>query len=159
MKEVSVLFVCMGNICRSPLAEGIFRKHVPGLLKDHAVDTDSAGTIAYHSGEQPDPRSREVAARNGIHLSHRARQIQEEDFSRFNYILAMDAQNLKEIMAFAKSRGLDSSRVYMFREWDPEGTGDVPDPYYGGPDGFTRIFTMIERTIIGFCKWLKEEPA
>lgn len=134
----SVLFVCLGNICRSPLAEGIFRALVEdaGLSGDFIID--SAGTGAWHIGNPPDPRSIEVAARHGIDLtSQRARQVAGADFTRFRTILAMDRSNLSALRAGAGS-GTAELRLLMN---DPP--MDVPDPYFGGPEGFDDVYRLI----------------
>ncbi|MCA8924116.1 MAG: low molecular weight phosphotyrosine protein phosphatase [Planctomycetes bacterium] len=138
-----VLFVCLGNICRSPLGEGVLR-HLAREL-ELAVEADSAGTAAYHAGEAPDPRSSAVAAKHGVSLAgQRARQVRADDFERFDLILAMDAANLRDLRA---RRPKDArAKLVRFRSYDPEGDGDVPDPYYGGPGGFDEVFAMVERT-------------
>lgn len=135
----SVLFVCLGNICRSPLAEGAFRKVVEDLGAGERVLIDSAGTGGWHQGEAPDPRSIAVAARNGIDISaQRARQVVKADFSRFEYILAMDNSNLTNLRKLSPAE--TPARLRLFLE--AEGM-DVPDPYYGGPAGFETVFRMV----------------
>ena len=138
-----VLFVCLGNICRSPLGEGVFR-HLADEL-GVPVEADSAGTAAYHAGESPDPRSSAVAAKNGISLAgQRARKVRVTDFHRFDLILAMDQANLRDLESVRPADA--TARLVRFRSYDPEGEGDVPDPYYGGPGGFDTVFAMVERT-------------
>ena len=138
----SVLFVCLGNICRSPLAEGAFRKVVEDLGAGGRVLIDSAGTGGWHQGEAPDPRSIAVAARNGIDISaQRARQVVKADFSRFEHILAMDSSNLTHLRKL--SPAVAPARLRLFLE--AEGM-DVPDPYYGGPAGFETVFRMVMRS-------------
>ena len=137
----AVLFVCLGNICRSPLAEGIFRH----LTRHHAdgqrLVIDSAGTGAWHQGEGPDPRSVAVAARHGIDISgQRARQVVAADFTRFDVILAMDGSNLSDLRRMAPARA--TAKVRLFLDAPPR---DVPDPYYGGADGFEAVFAMVEQ--------------
>ncbi|QDG75467.1 low molecular weight protein-tyrosine-phosphatase [Labrenzia sp. PHM005] len=136
----SVLFVCLGNICRSPLAEGVFRDavHKAGLT-DH-IHIDSAGTGAWHAGNPPDPRSIEVAAKYGIDISRqRARQVIAEDFNRFDLILAMDTENLETL--YSRSQ-LDHPGLRLFLN-DP--AKNVPDPYYGGEDGFEQVYQLIDQ--------------
>ena len=133
----AVLFVCLGNICRSPLAEGILRHRIRAAGLEHAVSVDSAGTAAWHIGKTPDPRSIAVAARNGIDLtSQHARQVARADFEAFDMILAMDADNLAELRARAPAGSQAELRRFLDH--------DVPDPYYGGPDGFDHVFRMLD---------------
>lgn len=150
---VSVLFVCLGNICRSPLAEGVFLELVREEGLDHRFEVDSAGTGAYHVGESPDPRSADVARRNGFELRGSARQATPRDLETFDYVLAMDRSNLRNLESLGESA--PSSSVRLLREFDPEADGDldVPDPYYGGPGGFDRIYEMIDRS----CRVLLDE--
>lgn len=148
----SVLFVCLGNICRSPLAEGIFRHQaeISGLADRFEVD--SAGTGAYHTGEPPDSRSIAVAAAHGVRLTGTARQVTVGDFGRFDVIVAMDGSNRRSLRRLRDGR----ARIVMMRDYDPEaGDPDVPDPYYGGPDGFERVYRILERA----CEGLLDELA
>ncbi len=133
---VSLLFVCLGNICRSPLAEGIFAHEAAAAGLGHSFTVDSAGTGGWHVGSLPDPRSIAVAARHGIDLTaQRARQVSAADFSRFDVILAMDSANLRTLLA-ARPKGTNAD-VRRFLDQD------VPDPYYGADDGFEAVFQMI----------------
>lgn len=148
----SVLFVCLGNICRSPLAEGVFRSLVSNQELDEAFSIDSAGTGGWHVGSPPDPRSVQVAAEHGIELTGTARQLQEEDLDRFDVVLAMDRENLRNLERMAATGA--HARIHLLREFDPEGEGDeVPDPYYGGPGGFETVYQMVHRS----CAALLEE--
>lgn len=156
--RVSVCFVCLGNICRSPTAEGVFR----ALLKEEGltdqVGVDSAGTAAYHEGERADARSRSFAKRRGYDLSSIARQFQVSDFSNFEYVLAMDKQNLSELEASLTRAGLSCHHLGLFRGFDPaapEGAS-VPDPYYGGDRGFEEVLDQCERACLGLIAHLKE---
>lgn len=139
-----ILFVCLGNICRSPTAEGVLRaialKEFPGLT----LDVDSAGTANYHVGEPPDRRTVAAARRRGYDLAGlRARQVQPDDFSRFDYVLAMDRANLDELERL-RPQGA-SARVSLFLEFSPEASAlEVPDPYYGGVEDFERVLDLCE---------------
>lgn len=152
--KTSVLFVCMGNICRSPTAEGVFRHVVEASGLGDAVYIDSAGTHGYHIGEAPDRRSQNAAARRGYSLSAlRARLFEAADFSRFDYVLAMDRENLTylESLAAAEHR----HRLKLFLTF-AEGLGDeVPDPYYGGAAGFERVLDMVEEASQGLLETLR----
>jgi len=153
----SVLFVCLGNICRSPLAEGVFRDRIEGGGLADRYRVDSAGTGAWHVGEPPDRRSIEVAQRHGIPLGGRARRIEPEDLTRFDWVVAMDRSNLDEIESLRDAHGGDAE-VALLRDFDEEGEGDeVPDPYYGGHDGFDRVFELVARSIDRFLERLEEE--
>lgn len=141
---VKVLFVCLGNICRSPTAEGVFRALVrDGGLADR-IEVDSAGTSDWHIGEPPDGRGQAAAARRGYDLSVlRARQVTAHDFDRFDYVIAMDQANLAKLSALAPAGRGD--KLSLFLAFAPElGVREVPDPYYGGPDGFDDVLDMIE---------------
>lgn len=144
MSKVSVLFVCMGNICRSPTAEGVFRHVVTRSGMAERITIDSAGTHAYHVGEPPDRRAQQAALRRGIDISaQRARKVMLEDFDRFNYVLSMDEENLKHLLTLSEPTHRDKVRLLM--EFAPDfGEREVPDPYYGGAAGFERVLDMVE---------------
>ena len=152
---IRVLFVCMGNICRSPLAEGVFLSLARARGVENRYQVDSAGTGAWHAGEGPDTRSVEVARRHGVTLAGRARRVEATDFGNFDYLIAMDRQNLVELHTLARSQGGDS-RLHLLREFDPEpGDGQVPDPYYGGPEGFDLVYSMLSRSCEAFLDHLE----
>jgi protein-tyrosine phosphatase len=140
---VNVVFVCMGNICRSPTAEGVFRHLVEARNLQDKIFIDSAGTHAYHVGEKPDPRSRSAAMDRGIDLSsQRARKVLQEDFERFDYVLAMDRSNYSDLQSLALPKQRDKLHLFMnfASAWDET---EVPDPYYGGSHGFERVLDMV----------------
>lgn len=145
--RASVLFVCLGNICRSPLAEGVFRDLARERGVEDRYEVDSAGTGAYHVGEAPDARSREVAAAHGIELLGSARQLVAADLERFDFVIAMDRENLDGIRGLGEETG-DGTEVHLLREFDPEAGEEleVPDPYYGGRSGFENVYRMVERS-------------
>lgn len=148
-KKIHVLMVCMGNICRSPLAHGLFEALVEQERLTDVILVDSAGTHAYHVGEPPDPRSQQTATRHGVDLSRqRARRVAQEDFERFDYILAMDHDNYHNLISCAPEEHQD--KVRLFLEFAPQRRErEVPDPYYGGPDGFEHVYELVEAAAMG----------
>jgi protein-tyrosine phosphatase len=144
-----ILFVCMGNICRSPTAEGVFRQLIATRAPHVSIEIDSAGTHDYHVGSPPDRRAISAALRRGIDLSGlRARRVQREDFERFDLILAMDQDNLRELHELAPAHARERIRLLM--EYAPNaGTRAVPDPYYGGPQGFEQVLDLLEEAAEG----------
>ena len=148
-----ILFVCMGNICRSPTAEGVFRDLLTKRGIDFILEVDSAGTHDYHVGEAPDARAIAAARRRGIDLSAlRARQISEQDFSRFDLILAMDEQNVIELRRRAGTTPY-LERVKLLMEYAPSAPRNfVPDPYYGGPLGFEEVLDLLEQASEGLLQ-------
>ena len=153
--DCSILFVCMGNICRSPTAEGVFKELVAKQLPEVFVDVDSAGTHAYHVGEPPDPRARRAAERRGFDLeSLRARRVTEDDFSRFDLVLAMDQLNQVVLAEHCPPEYRD--RIRLFLEFAPEiGRVDVPDPYYGGSNGFEYVLDLAEEASAGLIEYVR----
>lgn len=145
-RPVRVLFVCLGNICRSPLAEGVFREHVRRAGLASSFEIGSAGTGGWHVGDPPDRRMTETARGHGVELTSRGRQLVAPDLRFYDIILAMDRDNLHDILFLDPDREF-ADRVRLFREYDPEpGDYQVPDPYYGGQDGFDRVYRMVDRT-------------
>jgi protein-tyrosine phosphatase len=140
-----VLFVCLGNICRSPAAEAAFRHLVDAAGLSDQFIIDSAGTGAWHVGEQADPRMREAGRRRGMQIKSIARQVSPDDFDRFDHILAMDGSNLRALLRLAPPN--PHARIRLFRDLDPEEQGaDVPDPYYGEAGGFNHVLDIVMRT-------------
>ena len=156
MKKVGVLFVCMGNICRSPTAEGAFRKLVRKEKMEDWFEIDSAGTHAYHVGNPPDERAQKTALARGIDLRNlRARQVTGADFETFDHILAMDRQNLDTLMFVCPRPHI--RKVKLFLEYAPGLKKlEVPDPYYGGAKGFEEVLDLVERASIGFLASLRD---
>lgn len=146
-EPVRVLFVCLGNICRSPLAEGVLRHRVECAGLSEWIHIDSAGTGAWHVGEPPDRRMSETAGRHGVSLAGQtARQFKAEDLAAFNHVFVMDKNNLNDVLYLDVDESFEF-KVRLFREFDPEpGDFQVPDPYYGGPEGFENVFAMVDRT-------------
>jgi protein-tyrosine phosphatase len=144
-----ILFVCMGNICRSPTAEGVFRRLVAERAPGVEIEVDSAGTHDYHVGDPPDPRSIAAAARRGVDLRRlRAREVRDEDFERFDLIIAMDRLNRETLLE--RSPAPFRERIRLFMEFaGASEVEDVPDPYYGGPLGFERVLDLAEEAAAG----------
>lgn len=138
----SVLFVCMGNICRSPTAEGVFRKLVDKAGRDAEFEVDSAGTIGYHQGERADPRMRAAASGRGYELASRARRIKRLDFDRFDLIVTMDEDNYRDVEAL--NPGSKARVVRMIDYCEEHQVAEVPDPYYGGESGFHQVIDILE---------------
>jgi len=157
-QKISVLFVCLGNICRSPLAEGVFR-HIldEGGVTDR-FRVDSAGTGSWHVGESPDHRSVRSAATHGVALTGHSRQVQPEDFRTFDFIVAMDQSNLSHLQQYRDGVGGEAA-LFLLREFDPEGGpgAEVPDPYYGGPNGFEEVYDMVDRSCRELLTHILEE--
>ena len=152
---MNVLFVCLGNICRSPIAEGIFDK----LQKEKNLNwrSDSAGTSGWHIDEKPDRRSIQIAIQNGVDLSkQRSRKLKSSDFKEFDYIIAMDKSNFNNILSIQPDESI--SKIKLLRTFDTIDTdADVPDPYYGGDEGFRNCFEMIERSCINLIDHIQKE--
>jgi protein-tyrosine phosphatase len=151
---MKVLFVCMGNICRSPTAHGVFRSLVSEQGHHKWIEIDSAGTHAYHVGEAPDPRAMDIAKRRGIDIGDiKARRVAVEDFEEFDYILAMDKANMKILVDLSPQHHVH--KVKLFLEYAPdEPEQEVPDPYYGGIHGFERVLDLVTEASEGLLKEL-----
>jgi len=149
---IKVLFVCMGNICRSPTAEGVFSRLVEERGLEDRVSVDSAGTHAYHIGEPPDARAARAAAERGIDLTHqRARRVTAQDFHQFDYVLAMDSENFNHLTAMCPTG--HEFKLRLFLSFAPHlEIRDVPDPYYGGATGFERVLDMVEEAARGLLE-------
>lgn len=156
--RISVLFVCLGNICRSPLAEAVFRKVVTEEGLEGRFRIDSAGTSGYHDGDPPDPRTAAVAGRRGVRVEGTSRRIEAADADSFDYLVAMDTDNLREVEGLVAATDA-SPEVRLLREFDPRADGalEVPDPYYGGPGGFERVHDLVERSARGLLDHIREQ--
>ena len=151
-RPTRVLFVCLGNICRSPAAEGVFL-HLLAIhgLEDRFV-VDSAGTGGWHVGKPADPRMRAAAARRGIHLPSRARQLEPADLPRFDHILTMDGDNLRAVRSMGRSHPDEARIAAITDHCRGRRTDEVPDPYYGGADGFERVLDLLEDACAGLLE-------
>jgi protein-tyrosine phosphatase len=146
MIRVKVLFVCLGNICRSPLAEAVFKHKVRKKGAEHLFEIDSCGTGNYHIGDPPDPRTIANAHKNGVAIDHLGRQLCDDDLAYFDLILAMDNSNLKNIRALRTAHSY-GHKIKLIREFDPlDKGGEVPDPYYGGETNFQEVFEILNRS-------------
>lgn len=157
-----VLFVCLGNICRSPLAEAIFRDLSTKQGADQWLEIESCGTGGWHVGKGADPRSVQIAALNGLRLDHRARQLDApRDFAPFDYLVPMDRDNRQALLHL----GAPEAKVRLARSFDAECAGepewrlDVPDPYYGGDDGFRQVYDMLARACAGLLDQIMRDRA
>jgi protein-tyrosine phosphatase len=156
MKRISILFVCMGNICRSPTAHGVFRRLVEEAGYGDVIHIESAGTHAYHVGEAPDRRTQQAARSRGVELADlRARQVEAADFDLFDYILAMDRDNYRILEALSPPHA--SRKLGMFLDFAPHlGVAEVPDPYYGGATGFEQVLDLVEAAAGGLLQTLRQ---
>ena len=144
-QPVRVLMVCLGNICRSPTAHGVLEFLIQQRGLAAQFEVDSCGTANYHSGESPDPRTRRAARQRGYNLeSQRARQLNNQDFARFDYLLAMDEDNLREMRRRCPPE--HQHKLRLFLDWSDGPYKEVPDPYYAGPEGFEQVLDLVEET-------------
>jgi protein-tyrosine phosphatase len=151
---MKILFICLGNICRSPLAAAIFNHKVKELKLDKVLFSDSCGTGNYHIGGAADDRSIAVARKNGIEIQHVVRQLTANDLEEFDYIIAMDKDNLANIIRLPAPKE-SYQRVKLMRDFDPQGKGDVPDPYHGTEKDFKEVYDILDRSLDSFIDYLK----
>jgi protein-tyrosine phosphatase len=153
-----ILFVCLGNICRSPTAEGVMRSLVAQAGLEDSIELDSAGTGAWHVGSPPDARATEAASTRGVALEGSARQVRTTDFKDFDLLIAMDSANLRDLRALAQGDE-ERAKVRLLREFDPTSVGsgdlDVPDPYYGTGDGFAKVFDLVQAACEGLLSQIQ----
>ncbi|GAB3176577.1 low molecular weight protein-tyrosine-phosphatase [Telluribacter humicola] len=159
---INILFVCLGNICRSPIAEGVFRDLVEKRELQDKIKCDSAGTSSYHIGDQPDRRMSQIARQRGLQLTHCARKLSGDDFYQFDYILAMDETNFEDIRNISyRSSGFyfPDGQLYLYREFDHLANGEltVPDPYYEDIAAFEDVYDIVERCGHNFLDFLVEK--
>ena len=158
-QPIRLCFVCLGNICRSPTAEGVMRSLVRGAKLDDRITVESAGVGAYHLGEPPDRRAREAAKARGVTLNSRAQQFTAEDFDRFDYVVAMDRKNREDLLDLAPDARAEK-KIHLLRSFDAKASIDaeVPDPYLvGGPKGFKHVFDICEAACAGLLAKLRDE--
>jgi protein-tyrosine phosphatase len=153
---MKILFVCLGNICRSPVAEAIFKHKIKEKdLQNHFI-ADSCGTANYHVGDLPDHRSIRNTGKNGVQIDHLGRQLKEADLDNFDLVLAMDESNRRNILLLSNA-SLNKEKIKLMREFDPLGDGDVPDPYYGGEKDFQLVFDILHRSIENLIDAIKDK--
>lgn len=153
MKQTKILFVCLGNICRSQMAQAIFQEKVNQAGLEKWIQIDSAGTSPWNQGKPIDQRAAAKLREHAVQTDHRARQITKEDFNQFDLILAMDNDNYETLLQLFGEDG----KIRMFRSFDPEGNGEVPDPYYGGEAGFDLVFAICDRTCEALLQSLRSQ--
>lgn len=153
---VNVLFVCMGNICRSPSAEAVMNKLVKRAGLQDEIKCDSAGTIAYHEGEQADPRMKRHAFQRGYKLTSIARRFKGLDFENFDYLVAMDGHNINDLRSI-DGNGNYAEKIYLLTDFSKNGYSEVPDPYYGGPEGFENVLDILEDSCKGLLAKIRDE--
>ena len=152
---INILFVCLGNICRSPSGEGVFKALIKKEGLEKAFFVDSAGTSAFHVGESADRRMQKHAAKRNIYLTSRSRKFTKDDFTKFDYIMAMDTDNYIDILSIDK-QGIFKNKVFMMTDYSSLYQGrEIPDPYYGGNMGFEEVLDIIEDSCLGFLEMLK----
>ena len=153
---IKVLFVCLGNICRSPMAEGIFNAKIKDLGLEKSIKSDSAGTSDYHIGELPDERTISCAEKNGVGIKHRGRQVHLTDFRDFTYIIAMDSSNLRNLEVLKLQSRFPNKEIFLMRNFAAGEAGlAVPDPYYGGEEDFENVYRILDAALDGFIGHLK----
>jgi len=153
---VKVLFICMGNICRSPTAEGVFRHMVKQISAEDEILIDSAGTHAYHVGNPPDSRAQEAALKRNVDLSkQRARRVSKDDFAEFDYVIAMDESNRDDLLAICQPKYRD--RIHLFLDFAECDESEVPDPYYGQGRGFEIVLNLVEDAASGLLKHINDK--
>lgn len=152
---IKIIFVCLGNICRSPLAEAICRKKIKDLNLENSLSCDSAGTANYHVGDNPDPRSVSVSLDHGVPISHKGQQFLEPLAEEFDYWIAMDKANYRDMSDVLKG---EPENLFLMRHFDNEyPDADVPDPYYGGDYGFEKVYQMLDRSIDELIVFIREK--
>jgi len=153
-KKVKILFVCLGNICRSPLAEAVFKHKVREKNLEKYFEADSCGTANYHIGDMPDSRTIANARKHGVLIDHSGRQLKSDDLEYYDFIFAMDESNYQNILRLSNAHN-HKTKIALMRDFDPNGKGEVPDPYYGKEPHFQEVFDILNRTMDNFITYLE----
>lgn len=157
MKKIKILFVCLGNICRSPLAEAIFKHKIKEKGLENRVEVNSCGTANYHIGDTPDPRTIKNALKNGVVINHLGRQLSSQDLAAYDFILAMDKSNHTNILKLSNASD-HAHKIKLMRSFDLNYSGEeVPDPYYGDEAGFQHVFDVLSHSVESFITFLEKE--
>jgi protein-tyrosine phosphatase len=152
---IKILFVCLGNICRSPLAEAVFNHKIKQKGLESKIMSDSAGTANYHIGESPDPRTIDVAKNHDVSIEHYGQQFKKKHAEEFDYLIAMDHSNRQNMIY---EMGNESEHLFLMRDFDSMGKGkDVPDPWYGGMQGFEDVFEILDRSTEDLIRFIIEK--
>ncbi len=155
-KKLKIMFVCTGNICRSPAAHAVLEHKLSERGLADLIEVASSGTTAYHVGEPVDYRMGAELSRHGVRSRNRARQFFPQDLEEYDLLFGMSRSHIREMQRSAVNGYAEyAGRIRLFRDFDPEGTGEVPDPYYGGSEGFTRVYEMVDRTVDGLLDYLE----
>lgn len=155
MPPIKILFVCLGNICRSPLAEGLFKHKIKEKGLENFFEADSCGTANYHVDDLPDPRTLANAKKNGVSIDHRGRQLKPADLEHYDFIFAMDSMNHTNILR-VKNAADHAHKIALIRDYDPLEKGDVPDPYHGTEYHFQEVFDILDRTLDAFILYAEK---
>ena len=154
---INVIFVCMGNICRSPSGEAVMNKLIKNAGLENEIECDSAGTIAYHEGEPADARMKRHALSRGYRLTSIARRFREVDFDNFEYVIAMDGSNFSDLKSFDRENSFND-KLFLMTDFATRGNySEVPDPYYGGPEGFENVLDILEDSCAGLLERIKKD--
>ncbi|EMJ87619.1 low molecular weight protein-tyrosine-phosphatase [Leptospira meyeri] len=156
-QKIKVLFICLGNICRSPAAEGAFNNLIKTKHLNDLFEIDSCGTSGYHDGELADPRTRKVAEKRGIHLTHRSRKLTRTDLTHFDYLLVMDENNFQDVISLTNDVKIQE-KIFLFGQFrSDKGKPIVPDPYYKNEAAFEMVQDLVEDCSVGFLNFLGKE--
>ncbi|MEX0966125.1 MAG: low molecular weight protein-tyrosine-phosphatase [Bacteroidia bacterium] len=152
---IKILYVCLGNICRSPLAEAVTNAELKKLGMEDEIVCQSAGTGNWHEGERPDPRTLEIGKTYKLEFNSLARVVTEDDFFEYDYIIVMDEDNMRNVRELQPEGA--TAEVFMMREFDPEGGTNVPDPYFGGAQGFENVYSILVRSVCHFLEYVMKK--
>lgn len=156
-QKIKVLFICLGNICRSPAAQGAFENLIKNKSLENQFEIDSCGTSGYHDGDLPDPRTRKTAEKRGIHLTHKSRKLNKKDLTHFDFLLVMDENNFQDVISLTNDK-IIQEKIFLFGQFrSDQGAPIVPDPYYKNESAFEMVQDLVEDCSLGFLNFLGEE--